>query len=183
MVQGIMAGGQRALWEAVEGAEDDPRQGAEAVQFRKVKRRDVLVGIAASGRTPFVWGALTEARKRGATTILLCFNPFLKIDGAQRPDIVIAPNVGPEILTGSTRLKAGTATKLILNIFTTVAMVQLGKVLQNLMVDVNASNSKLRDRAVRIVQELSGSDYERARRALEKSSWKIRGALRRIGRA
>jgi len=180
MVQGIIAGGSRALWEAVEGAEDDPAAGARAVEFRGVDRRDVVVGIAASGRTPFVWGALAEAKRRGAKTILLCFNPNVKISPPSRLPLVIALNVGPEILTGSTRLKAGTATKLILNIFTTLAMVRLGKVLSNLMIDVKASNTKLRDRAARIVQELTQADYATARRALEKANWRIKEACARL---
>lgn len=180
MVQGIMAGGAEALWRAVEGAEDDPAAGARAVQFRGVGWRDVVVGIAASGRTPFVWGALAEAKRRGAETVLLSLNPFLKIPRGARPDAVIAPNVGPEILTGSTRLKAGTATKLILNIFTTLAMARIGKVMGNLMVDLKPSNSKLRDRAVRIVRELKGVDEAAARAALEKSGWVIRKACARL---
>jgi N-acetylmuramic acid 6-phosphate etherase len=182
MVQGIIAGGQRALWEAVEGAEDDPAAGARAVEFRGVTARDTVVGIAASGRTPFVWGALGEAKRRGATTLLLCFNPELTIPRGHRPTLVIAPNVGPEILTGSTRLKAGTATKLILNIFTTLAMVRLGKVLGNLMIDVKASNTKLRDRAARIVQQLTGADHVAARAALEQCGWQIKRACARLGR-
>jgi N-acetylmuramic acid 6-phosphate etherase len=182
-VQGIIAGGQRALWSAVEGAEDDPQKGAEAVRSRGVKEHDVVVGIAASGRTPFVWGALDEARALGAKTILLTFNPFLEIPKKRRPDLVIAPNAGPELLTGSTRLKSGTATKLVLNMFTTLAMVQLGKVFENLMIDVKPSNIKLRDRAVRIVQELTSKDYDSSRAALEKSEWKIRLACARLGKA
>lgn len=177
MVQGIMAGGQVALWNSVEGAEDDSQAGATAMQARGITQRDVVVGIAASGRTPFVWGALGEARKRRARTVLLCFNSFLNIPSSQRPNVVIAPNVGPEILTGSTRLKAGTATKLVLNIFTTLAMVQMGKVEGNLMVDVNPSNVKLRDRAVRIVRELTGADAVQATAALEKTGWIVKRAL------
>ncbi|MEW6302867.1 MAG: N-acetylmuramic acid 6-phosphate etherase [Verrucomicrobiota bacterium] len=176
MVQGIIAGGQRAIWSAVEGAEDEADAGARAVAFRDVNGKDVLVGIAASGRTPFVWGALAEARRRRATTILLCFNPSLEIAREHRPDLVIAPNLGPEILTGSTRLKAGTATKLILNIFTTLAMVRIGKVIGNLMVDLNPNNSKLRDRAVRILQQLTGADAGRARDALERNGWVVKKA-------
>ena len=126
LVQGIIAGGQRAVWESTESAEDDPVAGAQAIQFRGVNRKDVVVGIAASGRTPFVWGALHAAKQRGAKTILLCFNPHLEISQRNRPDLVIAPDVGPEVLTGSTRLKSGTATKLILNMFTTLAMVRTG---------------------------------------------------------
>jgi N-acetylmuramic acid 6-phosphate etherase len=181
-VQGIIAGGRRALWEAVEGAEDDPLAGARAIQFRGANRKDVVVGIAASGRTPFVWGALREARRRGAKTILLCFNPHLEIPRQSRPDLVIAPNVGPEILTGSTRLKAGTATKLVLNMLTTLAMVQTGKVISNLMVDLNPSNVKLRDRAVRIVRELTGVDEATAKESLEKSGWVVKKAWLRLKR-
>ena len=182
MVQGIIAGGQGALWRSVEGAEDDPMAGARAMEFRGVNRRDVVVGIAASGRTPFVWGALIEARRRGAKTIMLAFNPFLEVPPAARPDIVIAPNLGPEMLTGSTRLKAGTATKLILNIFTTLAMVRIGKVMSNLMMDMNPSNIKLRDRAARIVQELRNVDYATAQNALEKSGWVVKAACERLNR-
>ncbi len=182
MVQGIIAGGQTALWQAVEGAEDDPEAGRRAMDFRGVNRRDTVVGIAASGRTPFVWGALREAKRRGAATILLCFNPHLVIPRPDRPGLVIAPKIGPEILTGSTRLKSGTATKLVLNIFTTLAMVRMGKVLGNLMIDVKASNTKLRDRAVRIVRELTGSDYAKAEAALIQSDWKIKPACALLGR-
>lgn len=182
MVQGIIAGGQTALWSAVEGAEDDPATGARAIEFRGISRNDTVVGIAASGRTPFVWGALHEAKRRGAGTILLCFNPGLMISPRDRPTLVLAPRIGPELLTGSTRLKSGTATKLILNIFTTLAMVRLGKVLGNLMVDVKASNVKLRDRAVRIVCDLTGRDYTTAEAALLKTDWKIKDACRRLGK-
>jgi N-acetylmuramic acid 6-phosphate etherase len=180
MVQGIIAGGQRALWESIEGAEDDAEAGARAIGFRGVTRRDVVVGIAASGRTPFVWGAVREAMRRRASTILLCFNPNLAISQTDRPRLVIAPKIGPEVLTGSTRLKAGTATKLVLNIFTTLAMVRLGKVLSNLMIDVKPSNTKLRDRATRIVQELTGADYDHARAALEGTQWKIKRACKSL---
>lgn len=183
LVQGIIAGGQTAIWQAVEGAEDDSQAGARAIEYRGVKRGDTVVGIAASGRTPFVWGALREAKRRGANTILLCFNPHLVIPRKDRPNVVIAPKIGPEILTGSTRLKSGTATKLVLNIFTTLAMVRMGKVLGNLMVDVKASNVKLRDRAVRIVRELTGADYATAEASLVKTDWKITAACRRLGRA
>lgn len=179
-VQGIIAGGQQALWSSVEGAEDDAAAGAQASRFRGVGRKDVVVGIAASGRTPFVWGALEEARRMGAKTIFLCFNPYLRISRAKRPDLVIAPNLGPEVLTGSTRLKAGTATKLVLNMLTTLAMVRMGKVVSNLMVDLNPSNTKLRDRAVRIVQELSGVNYSTAEKALEKSGWVVKTAWKRL---
>ena len=180
LVQGIIAGGQTAVFRAVEGAEDDREAGGRAVQFRGVSKPDVVVGIAASGQTPFVHGALAEARRRGAFTVLLCFNPAMTQQrGAAH--IVIAPDVGPEVLTGSTRLKSGTATKLILNLFTTLAMVGTGKVISNLMVDLNPSNVKLRDRAVRIVRELTGADYETAAAALEKSGWVVKAAWKRLG--
>ena len=180
LVQGIIAGGQRALWQSVEGAEDDAQAGAAAIEFRGVRRRDTVVGIAASGRTRFVWGALAAAKRRGATTILLCFNPFLEIPSGQRPTLVIAPDVGPEVLTGSTRLKAGTATKLILNMLTTLTMVRLGKVASNLMVDLNPGNTKLRDRATRIVQELTGVDAAVARKVLERNGWRVKAAWREL---
>jgi N-acetylmuramic acid 6-phosphate etherase len=182
MVQGIIAGGQHALWQAVEGAEDDPEAGSRAIQFRQVTSKDVVVGITASGRTPFVWGALAEAKKRRARTVLIHFNPGLKIPREFRPTVTIAPSIGAEILTGSTRLKAGTATKLVLNMLTTLSMVRLGKVLSNLMIDVKASNVKLRDRAARIVAELTGCDYEKAMHALQKSKWQIKEACRWLKR-
>jgi N-acetylmuramic acid 6-phosphate etherase len=140
------------------------------------------VGLAASGTTPFVWGALREAKRREATTVLVCFNPFLQIPRARRPDVVIAPNLGPELLTGSTRLRAGTATKLLLNMFTTLAMVRIGKVRSNLMIDMHPSNVKLQDRAARIVQDLTGADYAGARQALERSGWVIKTAVARLSR-
>jgi len=184
-VQGIMAGGVKALHSAVEGAEDDLAAGAEAVRFRGVGEHDVVMGIAASGRTPFVWGALAEAKRRGARTALLCFNPHLVFARGHRPDVVIAPDLGPEVLTGSTRLKAGTATKLVLNAVTTLAMVRSGKVVGNLMVDLNPSNVKLRDRAVRIVSELTGADRTTAKETLERHRWIVAeaaDALRVAGR-
>ncbi|MGA2554860.1 MAG: N-acetylmuramic acid 6-phosphate etherase [Verrucomicrobiota bacterium] len=176
-VQGIIAGGRAALWQSVEGAEDDAAAGAAAIACRGVNKNDVLVGIAAGGRTPFVWGALGAAAQRGARAILLCCHPRLAIPAAQRPDVVIAPDTGPEVLTGSTRLKAGTATKVILNILSTLAMVRLGKVRSNLMVDLHPSNAKLRDRAVRIVQALTGAQAAAARAALEKAKWKVKDAV------
>ncbi len=173
-VQGIMAGGQAALWSAVEGAEDDFAAGERAIAFRNITSKDVVVGIAASGRTPFIWGSFAEARRRKARTVLVACNPFLQIRREIRPNVVIAPNTGPEILTGSTRLKAGTATKLILNILTTGAMVRMGKTISNLMVDLNPSNVKLRDRAIRIIRELTGVDAATAQSALEKHHWVVK---------
>jgi N-acetylmuramic acid 6-phosphate etherase len=182
LVQGIIAGGPAALHQAAEGAEDDSAAGWQAVACRGVTRRDVVVGIAASGRTPFVWGALHAARAQGAKTVLVCFNPHLRFARGTRPEVVIAPKIGPEILTGSTRLKAGTATKLILNLFTTITMVRLGKVVSNLMVDVNPSNVKLRERALRILRQLTGTDEATVRHILEQSGWAVKAALRQLAK-
>jgi N-acetylmuramic acid 6-phosphate etherase len=177
-VQGIIAGGQRALWQAVEGAEDDREAGARAVIFRGAGAKDIVIGIAASGRTPFVHGALAEAKRRKSATILLAFNPNIQLHDP--PDILIAVNVGPEILTGSTRLKSGTATKMILNMLTTLAMVRLGKVIGNLMVDLNPSNIKLRDRAVRIVSDLTGAPRDKAQSVLSQNGWIVAAACKQL---
>ena len=182
LVQGIIAGGQTALWKAAEGAEDDAEAGRQALLFRNVAANDLVVGIAASGRTPFVWGALDAARNAGARTVLFCFNPELIIPPHHRPDVLLVPPIGPELLTGSTRLKAGTATKLVLNIITTLTMVWMGKVVGNLMVDVNPSNVKLRDRAVRITRTLTGATDEAAQKALNDSGWIVKEAIARLGR-
>jgi len=172
LVQGIIAGGAPALYRSVEGAEDDQGAGAIAVVERGIKSGDTLVGISASGRTPFVMGALIRAREAGAATILLSCNP----GSASRieSDLLVGLGVGPEILTGSTRLKAGTATKIALNIISTGAMVALGKVRGNLMIDLQTTNSKLRDRAARVVAELTGTDYKTARAKLEANDWNLR---------
>ncbi len=177
MTQAIVAGGDQAWHGAQEDAEDDVADGAQALRRRGVCWKDVVVGIAASGRTPFVWGALHAARELGATTILICFNPNLVFKRGTRPTLVIAPAIGPEILTGSTRLKAGTATKLLLNILTTLSMVQLGKVVENLMVEVRPTNAKLCDRAIRIVQELTGVARQLAEGALQRNDWSVKKAL------
>lgn len=177
MTLAIVAGGDRALSGAQEDAEDDVEGGARAVRGRGVSRDDVVLGISASGRTPFVWGALRAAREAGANTILLCFNPNLVFRRGTRPTLVIAPEIGPELLTGSTRLKAGTATKLLLNIFTTLAMVRMGKVIENLMVDVRPTNAKLRDRAIRIVQELTRAARPEVVNELRRSAWSVKRAI------
>jgi|TARA_B100001971_G_scaffold214914_1_gene255451 N-acetylmuramic acid 6-phosphate etherase len=178
-VQGIIAGGARALTRSIEGAEDDSEAGARAVQFRGVNKKDVVIGIAASGRTPFVWGAMEEADDHGARTALVCFNPHIRRQ-ASVPQLILTPKIGPEVLTGSTRLKAGTATKLILNCITTLAMANLGKVAGNLMTDLDPKNKKLRNRAVRIVQTLTGTDAATALTALMQTDWVVKGALRRL---
>ncbi|HTI68831.1 MAG TPA: N-acetylmuramic acid 6-phosphate etherase, partial [Candidatus Limnocylindria bacterium] len=179
-VQGIMAGGAKALLSAVEGAEDDFAGGSTALRLRGVAKIDVVLGIAASGRTPFVWGALAAAREAGALTALLCFNPYLEMKPQFEPDMVFGFDLGPEVLTGSTRMKAGTATKLFLNCLTTLAMVRLGKVASNLMIDLNPSNEKLRDRAVRIVAELTGCDQAVAHGALLASRWVVKDAVKQV---
>lgn len=179
-VQGIIAGGAHALWESVEGAEDDLDAGAQAITFREVTENDVVIGIAASGRTPFVWGALAEAKKRRAKTVLLCCNPHLGFQRGYKPDGVIALDLGPEILTGSTRLKSGTATKLVLNILTTLSMVKIGKVVSNLMIDLNPSNVKLRQRAVRILSDLTNASDDEIQAALAKSEWRVPVAWKQL---
>jgi len=179
-VQGIIAGGPQALTQAIEGAEDDLEAGKRAIGFRGVNKKDVVIGIAASGRTSFVWGAMEGANARGARTALVCFNPHIR-RRAGVPQLILAPTIGPEVLTGSTRLKAGTATKLILNCITTLAMVRLGKVTSNLMVDLDPKNEKLRARAVRIVQTLAGTDATTAQAAMVQADWVVKDAVRRLG--
>jgi N-acetylmuramic acid 6-phosphate etherase len=173
MVQGIIAGGAPALHSPVEAAEDDPAEGAEAMRHRGVGRKDVVVGIAASGSTPFVLGALDEAKTRGAKTFCLSFSP----PPNDKHELLLF-NTGPEIITGSTRLKAGTATKLVLNMLTTISMIRFGKVVSNLMVDVKPTNEKLRARACRIVAMLLNCTEEEARRRLVRSGWNVKRALR-----
>src|SRR6266436_4054215 len=178
LVQGIIAGGATALQRSVEGAEDEGSNGALAIDRRGIKDVDVVIGITASGRTPFVLGALARAKSLGAKTVLLSCNPAREQKVVA--DLVIDLAVGPEILTGSTRLKAGTATKIALNIISTGAMVALGKVRGNLMIDLHASNSKLRDRATRLVAQLSESDYDSARQQLEANDWNLRTVVDKI---
>jgi len=178
LVQALIAGGATALHRSVEGEEDEQSTGALALNARGIKHTDVVVGITASGRTPFVVGALARAKSIGAKAVLLTCNPASLQTGVA--DLVINLAVGPEILTGSTRLKAGTATKVALNIISTGAMVALGKVRGNLMIDLHASNSKLRDRATRLVAQLSGSDYASARQQLEKNGWDLRAVVDKI---
>ena len=175
MVQGIIAGGRRALVRAVEGAEDYANDGAQVINKRKIGTKDVVVGIAACGMTPFVRGALKQARKNKAGTIFItCAPEAVQISSA---DIVINPIVGPEVITGSTRMKAGTATKLVLNTLTTTTMIKLGKVYGNLMVDLKATNQKLRDRSQRIIMEVTGLSRSRAIRLLEKAHGNVKPAI------
>jgi N-acetylmuramic acid 6-phosphate etherase len=177
LVQGIIAGGSMALHSAVEGAEDQPEAGAAVMVERGVAARDVVCGIAASGRTPFVLGALAEARKLGAKTMLLTCNPARHRAENLTWDVEIDLPTGPELVTGSTRLKAGTATKVALNIISTCSMIRLGKVRGNLMVDVNVSNVKLRDRAIRLVGQVRDCSYEDAEARLAEKNWNVRAAL------
>ena len=180
LVQGIIAGGVTALHRSVEGAEDEESVGALAMDERGTKDVDVVIGITASGRTPFVLGALGRAKSLGAKTILLTCNPATRGDELGNLSIHLA--VGPEILTGSTRLKAGTATKVALNIISTGAMVALGKVRGNLMIDLHTSSTKLRDRAVRLVADLANCDYNSARERLEAGGWNLRAVVNQIGK-
>ncbi len=176
MVQGIIAGGYDALVRAREGAEDRPEDGAAAIDARDVGPEDFVLGIATSGSTPFVHGALARARERGARTgFLLCTYPSREL--LDRHDVVIAPLVGPEVITGSTRMKAGTATKLVLNTITTGAMVRLGKVYGNLMVDLQVTCRKLQDRGERILMEMLSVSREEARSLLEEAGGHVKTAL------
>jgi N-acetylmuramic acid 6-phosphate etherase len=175
LVQGVIAGGKRALTSAVEGAEDSPANGERDLRAKRISGNDVVVGISASGATPYVTGALKFARQRGATTIAITSNPGAPI--TRRAQIVIAPAAGPEILTGSTRMKAGTSQKLVLNMLSTAAMVRLGHVYENLMIDLMLTNQKLRDRSLRILAEASGKNVSAAEHALRQSGHRPRVAL------
>jgi N-acetylmuramic acid 6-phosphate etherase len=175
MVQGVIAGGEAAMFRAQEGAEDKAEDGALAVDAKNVGAADVVFGIAAGGTTPFVHGALRRAKERGAKTIFLsCVQP---VPGEPAVDVVIRPLTGPEVITGSTRLKAGTATKLVLNTISTIAMVQLGKVYENLMVDLRATNAKLRDRGTRIVAMLTNLPRDAAEDLLRRADGHVKAAV------
>ena len=173
-IQALIAGGPAAVFQSQEGAEDSGATGVAELQARGLNKKDVLCGIAASGQTPYVLGGLEYARKVGAGTVLLTCNPARVI--RVPVDVAIDLPTGPELVTGSTRLKAGTATKLVLNILSTIAMVRLGRVKDNLMVNVQATNDKLRARAVRLVKALTGADELMARKALEENGWQVTAA-------
>jgi N-acetylmuramic acid 6-phosphate etherase len=176
MVQGVIAGGVDALTRAAEGAEDRPSAGAEAVDGLEIGPHDFVLGIATSGTTPFVHGALARAKERGAATgFLLCTPPDPEF--LERYDVVIAVLVGPEVVTGSTRMKAGTATKLVLNTISTGAMIRLGKVFGNLMVDLRATNKKLKDRSERILMEVLDVDRGAARELLGRAGGSVKTAI------
>ncbi|MCW2475601.1 N-acetylmuramic acid 6-phosphate etherase [Candidatus Symbiopectobacterium sp. NZEC151] len=175
LVIGLIAGGPGALLKAVEGAEDDPSLGEADLVALSLTPQDTVVGLAASGRTPYVIGALKYARSQGCGTVAISCNPASPI--AALAEVAISPVVGPEALTGSTRLKSGTAQKLVLNMLSTGVMVKLGKVYQNLMVDVKATNEKLVDRACRIVMEATGATRDEAQRALQETGYAAKPAI------
>ncbi|MDP1569888.1 MAG: N-acetylmuramic acid 6-phosphate etherase [Vicinamibacterales bacterium] len=174
-VQAVMAGGQRAVFRAREGVEDDEALGQRTMRRRRPSGRDVVIGITASGVTPFVRGALVAARAGGARTVLVTCGSTTAL--ADLADLVIAPQTGPEVVTGSTRLKAGTATKMVLNMLTTIAMVRIGKTYGHLMVDVQATNAKLKDRARRIVSAIAGVDDRRAAALLRRAGGNVKVAV------
>jgi N-acetylmuramic acid 6-phosphate etherase len=175
LVVGLIAGGPGALLKAVEGAEDNAQLGVSDLQALDLKPQDMVVGIAASGRTPYVIGALRYARQLGCHTAAVSCNPASPI--AHEAEIAISPVVGPEALTGSTRLKSGTAQKLVLNMISTGAMVRIGKVYQNLMVDMQATNIKLVDRACRMVCQATGCSAEEAETALKQTQYEVKTAI------
>lgn len=175
VVVGLIAGGPEAMFKAVEGAEDDAALGERDLQDLALTPADIVVGLAASGRTPYVIGALRYARQLGCPTVAISCNPGSPI--AAEAQVAISPVVGPEALTGSTRMKSGTAQKLVLNMISTGAMVKWGKVYQNLMVDVKATNVKLVDRACRIVVEATGAERSQAEAALAQTDFEVKPAI------
>jgi len=175
LVVGLIAGGDHALRHPVEHVEDRPEAGAGALKQNHLAEGDVVVGIAASGRTPFVLGAMAYANSLGATTIGLCNSPDSAL--SRVVNIIIAPIVGPEVVTGSTRMKAGTAQKMVLNMLTTATMVKLGKTYGNLMVDVQSTNAKLRERAAGIVREAAGISDKEARVTLDAAEGEVKTAI------
>jgi len=181
LVQGIIAGGRRALVRSIEGAEDDARAAAAALRRRRVGPRDVVVGIMASRRTPYALGALAYGRRIGAATVAVVANPAggTTLDC----DVIIAPRVGPEVVTGSTRLKAGSAQKLVLNMLSTATMVRMGKVYENLMVDLKTASRKLEERTKRVLMQATGARYEEAAGSLRRAggSLKVAIVMRRAG--
>ena len=175
LMQAVMAGGKEAVFRAKEGVEDDFEEGARAISRLRVTKRDVVIGVSASGITPFVRGALTRARRAGLKIIFVTCWPGTELQNFV--DLIVAPAVGPEVLAGSTRLKAGTATKMVLNMLTTVTMVRTGKTYGNLMVDVQANSDKLRDRARRILMVVTDLDYDAADKLLRRAHWNVKAAI------
>jgi len=175
LVQAVMAGGRGATFKAKEGVEDNYEEGARAVSRLRPSKKDVVVGVSASGMTPFVRGGLTRARKAGAKVLFVTCDP--KTELQTFVDLTIALAVGPEVIAGSTRLKAGTATKMVLNMLTTTAMVRIGKTYGNLMVDVRTGSEKLKDRARRIVNIVTGLEYDEADKLLKRARWNVKAAV------
>lgn len=175
LFQAVIAGGEEAVYQAVESAEDDSEQGKKDLQDRALSGKDVVIGIAASGKTPYVVGALEWAKRCGAKTVALACNERSVI--GEIADYKIEAVPGPEVISGSTRMKAGTVQKLILNMITTTSMIKLGKVYRNLMVDLHISNRKLRERAINIIKMATGADDDTAREALKNSNNNVKAAL------
>jgi N-acetylmuramic acid 6-phosphate etherase len=175
LIQAVIAGGQEAIFQAAENCEDDRERGGAALEKRQVNSSDVVLGIAASGGTPYVIGALRTARRKGAKTIALVCNSESEL--SKEADLSITVVVGPEVLTGSTRMKAGTAQKLVLNMLSTAAMVKMGKVYENFMVDMRPSNRKLVGRAVEIIAAVTQADEATARRLLQESEYHVKTAI------
>jgi N-acetylmuramic acid 6-phosphate etherase len=182
-VQGIVAGGRKAVFRSQEGSEDSETNGARDIAAKRVGPADVVCGIAASLRTPYVHGAVKEAKRRGARTLFVTTNPRATLaQGAYRAlaraiDVAICPEVGPEVIMGSTRMKSGTAQKMVLNMLTTTAMIQMGKVYENMMVDLQMTNAKLVERAKRIVMAATGVGYAEAEKALEEADYHVKSAI------
>lgn len=183
MVQGIIAGGERAMFRAQEGAEDKEENGAKDIDDKNVNTKDTVCGIAASLRTPYVVGAIKRAKQRGAHTVYVTTNPRNKLESAEFSelakaiDVAICPEVGPEVIMGSTRMKSGTAQKLVLNMITTTAMIRMGKVYENMMIDLQMTNQKLVERAKRVIMTITGVSYEEAESYLERSGRHVKTAL------
>jgi N-acetylmuramic acid 6-phosphate etherase len=175
LVQAIMAGGKNAILKAREGVEDNYEEGARSINRLRPTKRDVVIGVSASGMTPFVRGALTRARRASSKIIFVTCDPRTELQTFV--DLTIAPAVGPEVIAGSTRLKAGTATKMVLNMLTTAAMVRIGKTYGNLMVDVQMGSEKLKDRARRIITIVTGLDYDEADALLRRARWDVKAAI------
>src|SRR4249920_2198963 len=175
LVQAIMAGGQDAVLKAREGVEDNYEEGARSINRLRPTKKDVVIGVSASGMTPFVRGALTRARRAGSKIVFVTCDPRTELQTFV--DLTIAPAVGPEVIAGSTRLKAGTATKLVLNMLTTASMIRIGKTYGNLMVDVQVGSEVRRDRARRILNIVTGLDLEEADKLLRKAHWNVKAAI------
>lgn len=175
MVQGIIAGGPQALFRSQEGAEDKEEGGAEAMVEKNVNAKDVVCGIAASRRTPFVVGAIKKARELGAKTLYITTNPRCEFNLSV--DVAICPEVGPEVIMGSTRMKSGTAQKLVLNMITTTSMIRLGKVYENMMIDLQMTSQKLVERSKRVTMIVTGVDYETADRVLKEAKGHVKTAI------